>query len=571
MSRRCTKCKTVLSPGDSFCGVCGAQIDPGADGGGQSVIGPGSRIREYEFMRLLGQGAVGRVYLARNHMSGREVAVKVVVPSLTTASTVRQRFLSGGRITAGLEHPNIVRVHTFFEEQGCLFLVMEYLRGKPLDRMIQEQGRLHPQEAVRIAAGILEALEYAHTQKPPLVHRDIKPANILVDPGKDGRVVVTDFDIAKFQGTKRETQHGSFVGTPSYVAPEQAKGGAPLPSSDLYSVGITLFEMLTGHVPYGQEGDDFLGVLYKHVHSPIPRLAQRPDLPKRVCRVVEKTLAKEPEERHASATSLREALQSAASSKGVLAGLPLAGLAGLVFLLVAIGLGALHHSGKLDEWSRALRKIVRNDDPRRHRRSDSADGAATAEDLAVSTKVSRTDLVSHPEPIVPPAEDDEEKTIAVVFEPAPAVTETTTGRTRKNREFNHGKCVLSVGGDAQEAADISRIRAAVERGTRDLDESRPDVTSAAGEHGKARKLLDSGSPSVWQRCADNVDRLKQRIKDHYLYLVKAASESAARQEGASRSREKLCRSAWDRSQDARGFGATDSELSEALGICQSGE
>ena len=568
MVRHCTKCRSALSPGDSFCEVCGTRINARSVAGGQAVIGPGTQIREYRFIRLLGQGAVGRVYLAHDSL-GREVAIKVVVPSLTTTETVRQRFLSGGKITAALEHRHIVRVHTYFEEQGAHFLVMEYVPGKPLDMIIQEQGRLPLQETIRITCGVLDALEYAHAQNPALVHRDIKPANILIEPGSNGRVVVTDFDIAKFQGAQRETQLGSFVGTPSYIAPEQAKGKAPLPASDIYSLGITIFEMLAGHVPFGQEGNDYLGVLVQHINSPVPRLPNRPDIPRPVCKVIEKALAKKPEDRHHSAAAFRKALQEALTRKISFPAISIAGAAGLLTLLIAIGLGTLHYSGQLDDWRKEFRKLVKDDS--RHQTTTDETDSKTIDDTDVSVAQPNTDLTSNMEPDEEPSQEDEDKELAGVivldFSAEPVEKPSPVRKAKRKRAVKHGLCDSVKNDNLKEIEAIGEIRSQIEKGTRNLDGLERDGKEAVTAYRKAKTVLDSASSSVRNRCKGDLLRLKKNISRYYLDLTRRAS-GQAQQSSSKTDRERNCTQARNRAADARKFGASDSEINEALGECE---
>ena len=281
---------------------------------------PETRIREYRIERMLGEGGMGEVYLAEDVETGRRVAMKVVAPELMRDEGVRKRFREEARVMAGLSQPNIVTLYSFFEEGNRFFLVMEYIDGESLEDRI-ERGYLELEEARRISNGVLAALDFAHSAAQPVIHRDIKPANILL--GKDGRVVVTDFGVAKALGREKLTRTRGVVGTMEYMSPEQVKGSDVTRAADLYCFGITLFKMLTGVVPFPQESDTGLECMNAHVGGTPPRLSEfRDGVPKAVQDVLSLALAKAPQERPDGAGKMRTLLDSAFLRSGAPAPAP---------------------------------------------------------------------------------------------------------------------------------------------------------------------------------------------------------------------------------------------------------
>jgi len=274
---------------------------------------PGTEVREYRIEEMLGQGGMGEVYLAVHGLTGQKAAIKVVSPELMRDEGVRQRFIEEARVMAGLKHANIVHLLGFFEEGGRFFLVMEYIEGKTLDDVL-ERRPLSEDEARRIGCSVLKGLQFAHTRPQPVVHRDIKPANILL--GKDGRVVITDFGVAKALGREKMTRAGGTVGTYEYMSPEQVRGEEVSPGSDLYSMGIVLYKMLTGVVPFPQKSETGIECMNAHLNSPVPPVAEfREGLSAWVQGVLESALAKEPGTRFASADAMAAAIKRSAAHK----------------------------------------------------------------------------------------------------------------------------------------------------------------------------------------------------------------------------------------------------------------
>lgn len=207
----------------------------------------GTSIGQFRLDRLLGHGGMGTVYLATDEMTGREVAVKLLRPDLTADEGFVDRFKAEARTLARLDHPRIARLHGFFRHDDDLLMVMEFVRGTTLAQLLKTSGAVAPQTAVVWTGDVLEALHYAHAMG--IVHRDVKPANIIIEE-QTGRARLTDFGIARSEAESRLTQTGQTVGTIAYMAPEQLTTTEADGRADLYAVGVVLFELLTGRVPY---------------------------------------------------------------------------------------------------------------------------------------------------------------------------------------------------------------------------------------------------------------------------------------------------------------------------------
>src|ERR1043165_5247306 len=257
-------------------------------------------IPDYKVLRHLGQGGMGSVYLAEDAALGRKVAIKVVADAIARDAEVRARFLREARLLATVEHPNVVRVYSFAATAERAYLVMEYVEGETLADRIR-RGPLPVAEAREIVATIAGALEAAWEKR--IVHRDIKPSNILFD--SRGTLKVADFGLAKgTEGKDNEsslTQSGYLLGSPHYVAPEQAQGAESDFRADIYSLGVTLFEMLTGRKPF--EGNSALAIISKHLHDELPALKGN-----ELGSLVAGMTRKDPRERPASYAELREML-----------------------------------------------------------------------------------------------------------------------------------------------------------------------------------------------------------------------------------------------------------------------
>ena len=312
--RFCPNCGTAVASDDIHCSRCGGKLSAGGSSGTLDESGAtfvqGALIREYRVAGLLGVGGVGEVYRVLHVHTGQQFALKVLHAHMMANEKIRARFIQEGRALAQMNHPNVVQVYNLFEENGRFFLVMDFVAGRALDEILEESGPLPLETAVGLTCDVLAALGHAHTRNPPLIHRDIKPANILV--AEDGRAVVTDFGIARFQGDKRFTQAGGVVGTPEYMSPEQVQGHDVGPAADLYSVGVLFYELLTGRVPFPQTGEVYWPVIKAHMEDPPPPL-DVPGLPHGVQEAVDRALLKEPARRFADATEFAGALRTTIS------------------------------------------------------------------------------------------------------------------------------------------------------------------------------------------------------------------------------------------------------------------
>lgn len=276
-------------------------------GGGERVddsrFKPGERILgHYTVVRQLGRGGMGTVYLARDEVSGQEVAVKALPASLARERDIRERFIQEARALASMDHPNIVPLVTFAQEGEDRFLVMKYVAGEALDARIRRLGVLPPEQARKVLRAMLSALGYAHARG--VIHRDVKPSNVLIEGDLDGehRVFLVDFGIAKKEeGGKKLTQTGMLMGTPQYMSPEQISGHAVDRRSDIYAAGLVLFEMLAGRPPF--DGQKTFQVLRAHVEQPVPdvREARGGPLPEDLVALTYLLLRKNPDERPADA------------------------------------------------------------------------------------------------------------------------------------------------------------------------------------------------------------------------------------------------------------------------------
>ena len=261
----------------------------------------------YTLTERIATGGMGDVYAARDAILHRIVAVKVMRPRTQDETTFAMRFRDEARHTAKLAHPNIATVYDYGEDDGTAYLVMELVPGKPLSTLIEE-GPL-PQEQVRLILGQC-ALALASAHEAGVVHRDVKPANILVTP--EGQVKLTDFGIARANDGAGHTRTGEVMGTPQYLAPEQAMGRPVTGASDLYALGVVGFEMLTGTRPFGEESA--VATALAHINNPPPPLPTHVTDPVRSA--IEACLAKDPDHRPASASSLAALLGMPVSGVG---------------------------------------------------------------------------------------------------------------------------------------------------------------------------------------------------------------------------------------------------------------
>jgi serine/threonine protein kinase len=275
----------------------------------------GKTLGKYRVLQPLGQGGMARVYRAYHPQLDRYVAIKVLRQDVAGEAEMVARFKREAKAVAALRHPHIVQVFDFDTQDDLCYMVMELVEGDSLKSRLTDHrtrgSRLSGGEAVRIVLDALDGLEYAH--QAGIVHRDIKPANILLT--REGAAVLSDFGIAQVAGGTHYTSSGVMMGTLQYMAPEQglARGDA---RSDIYSMGIVLYEMLVGEPPF--DADTPLAILLKHMNDPLPIPREKnPEIPEPLERVLLKTLAKQPEDRYASAKEMALALAEAAASAGL--------------------------------------------------------------------------------------------------------------------------------------------------------------------------------------------------------------------------------------------------------------
>jgi serine/threonine-protein kinase len=269
----------------------------------------------YRLEAKLGSGGMSTVYLARDTTLDRQVAVKVMHREMSEQADQLARFRQEARAVAKLSHPNVVSVIDAGEDGGYPYIVFEYVEGETLKARINRIGALDVQEALAYAIEIARGLTVAHARK--MVHRDIKPQNVLIDA--EGRAKLTDFGISRQLEKEGVTATGRVLGTTDYVAPEQAMGRGADQRSDLYSLGVVLFEMLTGHVPF--QADSQVGVAMKHVNEELPDVqGDRPELSAATALVVERATAKDPTKRYADVSEMIDDLSTALEVEAARAG-----------------------------------------------------------------------------------------------------------------------------------------------------------------------------------------------------------------------------------------------------------
>ncbi len=351
----CEKCSTpfplsdaTISPTDSGqkAGWSAATpVRPSSDAAAKGQLKPGSVLAErYEILQLLGQGGMGAVYKARDKELDRIVALKLIRSEFAKNPEILRRFKQELILARQVTHKNVIRIYDLGQADGIKFITMDFVEGRDLRQLLVEKGKFPPEQAARIMLQICRALEAAHTEG--VIHRDLKPQNIMLDSG--GRVYVMDFGIARSAYLPGMTQTGALIGTPEYMSPEQARGEKLTERSDLFSLGVIFYELLTGQSPY--PADAPLGTLWKRLQEkPKPPVDVDPTIPKPLNDIVMKALEVEPEDRWARAREMAHQLEiwlgpSADSSTIFLPAPRIAAYlkwasAGLAILLVAAVIG----------------------------------------------------------------------------------------------------------------------------------------------------------------------------------------------------------------------------------------
>jgi serine/threonine protein kinase len=267
----------------------------------------GTRLGNYEIESLLGQGGMGVVYKARQVNLDRPVALKILPPTLSSDQSFVKRFKREARAVARLSHPNIIQIFDITEAKDLHFFSMEFVGGRTLDKVLEEKGKLEPDEAIRIISQAALALEHAH--KNNIIHRDIKPSNIIID--RSGNVKVMDFGLARAADDRSKvTQSGTLIGTLGYMSPEQCRGEELDFRTDIYSLGVVLYEMLTGKAPFDAPNE--VALIHKII-SKIPQLisSHRSDIPISLISIVEKAMRKDPQIRYQNAKEFIDDLETA--------------------------------------------------------------------------------------------------------------------------------------------------------------------------------------------------------------------------------------------------------------------
>ena len=263
----------------------------------------GSVVGNYKIIDKIGEGGMGAVFKGVDLMLEREVAIKMLRPELAQQPAVVERFRTEAVTLAKLNHPNVATLHSFFRQGEDFFMVMEFVRGETLDSMIRQHGAMPCERAIDMFTMALEGIDHAH--KMGIIHRDIKPANMMLT--ETGTIKVMDFGIARVLGTDRLTRAGHLIGTAEYMSPEQVRGEETDARSDIYSLGILLYEMLTGRVPFNNTSEYEL-MRSQIEDAPAPPRTFAPHIPLGIEQAIMRSLAKKREARYQSASEFRESL-----------------------------------------------------------------------------------------------------------------------------------------------------------------------------------------------------------------------------------------------------------------------
>ncbi len=315
MARICPKCNSDNTPDSKFCRECGTQLFPLADipSRTETLQIPGAGLTRgaviagrYEIIEELGQGGMGKVYRVEDKKIGAEIALKLIRSDISADRKTIERFSHELKTTRMISHRHVCRMFDLGEDKGTYFITMEYVPGEDLKTLIRMSRRLEAATAISIARQVCDGL--AEAQRLGVVHRDLKPSNIMID--KEGNARIMDFGIARSLQTKGITGTGVIIGTPEYMSPEQAETAAVDSRSDIYSLGVILYEMITGRVPF--DGDTALAVIMRHrAEKPRDPREFNPQIPESLSRLILKCLEKEPERRYDSVLDVARDLDAA--------------------------------------------------------------------------------------------------------------------------------------------------------------------------------------------------------------------------------------------------------------------
>lgn len=311
---KCPRCQADVSDDSRFCGKCGASLHPSDEvflSHTRTILKPieerssGTLLAgKYTILEVVGRGGMGIVYKAEDTNLKRDIALKFLPPELIRDAEARERFVLEARAAAALSHPNICTIHEIYEEEGESFIAMEYIEGQSLRARIKEAPP-SLEEAVGIAIQVAEGLEEAH--RKGIIHRDIKSANIMVTD--KGQAKIMDFGLAKVKGGTLLTREGTTLGTVAYMSPEQTRGEEVDHRSDIWSLGVVLYEMLSGQLPF--RGDREASILYSVVHEePKPLRAIKAGIPVELQHIVARALEKKPGSRYSSASEMLKELKA---------------------------------------------------------------------------------------------------------------------------------------------------------------------------------------------------------------------------------------------------------------------